>query len=443
MADVAHCWGFLLLVAIILTFTCKTVGEDDLDDLAFQAGNQQNVQFGPAKKMRYLLYSINPGEGFNLRRDVYMRVANLVKLLNEKEPFTLVLPPWGRLYHWKSNIRQLQLPWSHFFDIDSLARHVPVMEFEDFLKVNRKPEIDIIYYLQRFKEGWRDGKWEERIEFRDCIDDTGFKKDKDGRWRWWFWGYEQVYGKKFSCVSLQLEYKGLVPFLMKNADSTVQSIFLGRAEKLTHGSHSEWSKEWWTARRSMRFAKRLRDVGDKFRLENLNSTDETDQTVLDPDWRTMRRERGTAVGGPYMAVHLRRLDYKYAHKENVPSIPHAAKQIKKALKKNKLDVVYISTDAPDDELDELRRELKGVTVTRFERTKEALNEYKDGGIAIIEQWICAHARYFMGTAYSTFSFRLHEEREILGFSPESTYNCFCGTGKDTCDQPSKWITKYE
>ena len=42
--------------------------------------------------------------------------------------------------------------------------------------VNRKPEIDIIYYLQRFKEGWRDGKWEERIEFRDCIEDTGFKK---------------------------------------------------------------------------------------------------------------------------------------------------------------------------------------------------------------------------------------------------------------------------
>ena len=44
------------------------------------------------------------------------------------------------------------------------------------------------------------------------------------------------------------------------------------------------------------------------------------------------------------------------------------------------------------ELDELRQELKGVTVTRFERTKEALDEFKDGGIAIIEQWICAHAR---------------------------------------------------
>ena len=49
-----------------------------------------------------------------------------------------------------------------------------------------------------------------------------------------------------------------------------------------------------------------------------------------------------------MAVHLRRLDYKYAHKTNVPSIPHAAKQIKAALKKHKLDVVYVSTDAPSE-----------------------------------------------------------------------------------------------
>lgn len=47
-------------------------------------------------------------------------------------------------------------------------------------------------------------------------------------------------------------------------------------------------------------------------------------------------------------MHLRRLDYKYAHKENVPSIQYAAEQIKDALKKNKLDVVYISTDAPDE-----------------------------------------------------------------------------------------------
>lgn len=36
------------------------------------------------KPRRYLLYDTNPGEGFNLRRDVYMRVANLVNDLRYK-----------------------------------------------------------------------------------------------------------------------------------------------------------------------------------------------------------------------------------------------------------------------------------------------------------------------------------------------------------------------
>ena len=84
---------------------------------------------------RYLLYEVNPGEGFNLRRDVYLRIANLVKVLNDdlRSWWTLVLPPWSRLYHWRSNVVQQQIPWSTFFDIESLSRHVPVMEFVDFL----------------------------------------------------------------------------------------------------------------------------------------------------------------------------------------------------------------------------------------------------------------------------------------------------------------------
>ena len=53
---------------------------------------------------RYLLYDTNPGEGFNLRRDVYIRIANLVKDLRKDGQYdwTLVLPPWGRIgYHWQ------------------------------------------------------------------------------------------------------------------------------------------------------------------------------------------------------------------------------------------------------------------------------------------------------------------------------------------------------
>ncbi|VDK27838.1 unnamed protein product [Anisakis simplex] len=58
------------------------------------------------------------------------------------------------------------------------------------------------------------------------------------------------------------------------------------------------------------------------------------------------------------------------------------------------------------------------------------------------QWICAHARYFSGTHSSTFSFRIHEDREILGFDPESTFNCLCPDGKPDCEQPAKWKIVY-
>ncbi len=43
-------------------------------------------------------------------------------------------------------------------------------------------------------------------------------------------------------------------------------------------------------RRSLRFAKHLRDIGDKFRENFLGSTDDGDKTVLDPDWTVMQVE---------------------------------------------------------------------------------------------------------------------------------------------------------
>ncbi len=84
---------------------------------------------------RYLLYSVNPPEGFNLRRDVHMRAVNLVHRLRETENWTLVLPPWPHLYHWRSAVDQSGLPWRTFFDLGSLNRYVPSVEFEDFLRI--------------------------------------------------------------------------------------------------------------------------------------------------------------------------------------------------------------------------------------------------------------------------------------------------------------------
>lgn len=88
----------------------------------------------PAPPARYLLYDVNPPEGFNLRRDVYIRIASLLKTLLKTEEWVLVLPPWGRLYHWQSpDIHQVRIPWSDFFDLPSLNRNIPVIEYEQFI----------------------------------------------------------------------------------------------------------------------------------------------------------------------------------------------------------------------------------------------------------------------------------------------------------------------
>lgn len=94
-----------------------------------------SVTLAPPLLHRYLLYDVNPPEGFNLRRDVYIRMASLVKTLRKDGgDWVLVLPPWGRLYHWQSpNIYQIRIPWGEFFSLTSLQTNVPVIEYEEFI----------------------------------------------------------------------------------------------------------------------------------------------------------------------------------------------------------------------------------------------------------------------------------------------------------------------
>lgn len=183
---------------------CKKADEID-DQLAFETSspNSLNVAVANSTETKYLIYDVNPGEGFNLRRDVYLRVSNLVKLLLEKQKWILVLPPWRRLYHWRSQIDQTGLPWETFFDLNNMNKYVPVIDFKDYVKQTGSYSIDEILYLQRYSEGWKDGVWEEKIDDRPCIDSPVYHKGDDGHFRGYFWEMPQVYARKFKCVSVQ------------------------------------------------------------------------------------------------------------------------------------------------------------------------------------------------------------------------------------------------
>ena len=89
----------------------------------------------------------------------------------------------------------------------------------------------------------------------------------------------------------------------------------------------------------------MRDEGDKFRKEVLKSDDERDATVMDPDWTKNQKREGSANGGPYLAVHMRKGDFLYAHPDKVPSLDNTITQIKELLKKHNLNMVFLATDS--------------------------------------------------------------------------------------------------
>ncbi|XP_037574184.1 GDP-fucose protein O-fucosyltransferase 2 [Dermacentor silvarum] len=396
----------------------------------------------PEKKLRrnYLLHDVNPGEGFNLRRDVYMRVARLVAALNadsHRENWVLVLPPWGPLYHWQSKDigSQSKIRWEEFFDINSLAGYVPVMEFEDYIhSVGRL--IDKIFFLQHYPSTFTSSTWVEKYEESPCLEETDYYEESDGEFSGWFWGYYDVTSKEVACLYVQGSGSTLKPLLQEHSNYT--AIMLDRAEVILHDNFGD--PVYWEIRRSMRFSKRLRDVADKFRRDTLNSDDERDDTVLEEDWKVVSNRTQHAMGGPYLAVHLRRQDYVKSRPKDVPDLKWAAEQIQVLLEKQGLKKVFVATDAGDEEFQALKTYLP--EAVRFEPSKELRKELKDGGLAIIDQWIAAHARYFVGSYESTFSFRIQEEREIMNFDPDTTFNRLCGNGQKTCTQPTRWRIAY-
>lgn len=436
-----------LTAALYLGYSAATTvspasAENDGFCAANEKGNCGNsadnsITLSAVTATRYLLYDVNPPEGFNLRRDVYMRLATFVRALRKQKAWTLVLPPWGQLYHWQSsNIgEQVKLPWSKFFDVQSLQKFAPVIEMDEFLKNNEKgkPVIEEVHVLQHFKDMWDDGKeWEDRWAIEQCIDSIPYIRT--GKvFKGPFWSYENITAQKVVCTSFQ----GHVSLLKQLLDSTkAKSIMIDHAEVALHDSYGD--STYWMARRSMRFAPHLVQIANKFRKDHLQSSDKDDGIYRPEDWQEEKQQH-ISGGGPYLAVHLRRKDFLWGRSREVPDLKFAAEQLTEILEQLELKTVFVATDAPKPEFAELKTHLYKFKVLRFEPSPALKYDIKDGGVAIVDQIICAHAKYFTGTHESTFSFRIQEEREIMGFPANMTFNRLCGRQESLpCSQPTKW-----
>ena len=201
---------YLLLLIVSTAIIC---GQQLVDDN--QHGQHLSSEFSPSSAAdalqfsstnmnRYLMYDVNDGEGFNLRRDVYIRMANLIVQLNRRQQYqwTLVLPPWKKMYHWRStHYQQFPLPWKTFFDIQSLNKLIPVMEYQDYIN-QFGSTIDEIIYLQPFPDPFQGGNFVDKVEQIQCpaIHKYQFL---DGHYVGYFFGLNNIAAQKLRCMLAQ------------------------------------------------------------------------------------------------------------------------------------------------------------------------------------------------------------------------------------------------
>lgn len=294
----------------------------------------------------YVLYDINPGEGFNLRRDVYVRLVVFMKFLRQQPDFGnayLVLPPFRRLYHWKSQeIDQTLTFWNHFFDMPSLKRYAPVLDiweyFDEIKRLNNDDShinLDYALTLHHYENMFENGKFVDR--FKVIKSKQMRKSDK-------IFGYKNVTAKAY----YQVLYQGSVKMLHKTLDQLKPkfyqshfSVLLNHAEIVLH---DVWgNREYWRARRSMRFNSALIAIADEYRSTRLNSTNERDGVLRPANWQDEKPHR-TAVGGDYLCAHIRRSDFVLGREKTTPTLRSVVNQIKVWLKQLNLSEIFISSD---------------------------------------------------------------------------------------------------
>lgn len=138
----------------------------------------------------FLLYDVNPVEGFNLRRDVYIRMAVFQKSLRQRTNYQnsfLVLPPFYHLYHWNmvttKRYRSNEINsndivfWNHFFDMDSMKNYTTVIDMWEYFEIMRdcfgvksNLRLDHVLRLKHFESMFSSRKFEEKFEVQAACD---------------------------------------------------------------------------------------------------------------------------------------------------------------------------------------------------------------------------------------------------------------------------------
>ncbi|CAJ1381098.1 unnamed protein product [Effrenium voratum] len=387
-----------------------------------------------SKSERFLLYDVKPGEGFNLQREVFPRVAWVVAQVNTALQklcagsggasstssgcgrWSLVLPPWCRLAHWRSSSEE-HVPWARFFDAEKLkSGNVTVLEFHEFVQKAGGPLVDLVVSTstERLPAGKMRSKPRKSGGFygfartaESCFKPNGLKPPRqewlpeEQRWRVTYSGNcaEGVAAIDHRCAVLaDSSSRDWVDLVLVSMREGVRSVLLKAADSV--GPPAKEEMDALGLRAAMVFARPLRDLGERYMREVLR-------------------------GRPFLAVHIRRTDFLYAREKTTPKPEEIGNQLELAMADFKVDQVYVATDAVS-EVREALKELRG-KVLFLEDMPEVASEagLLEGEVAAIEMWIAARAAAFLGTQESRFTMHIQQERAWLGQSFASSNRELC------------------
>ena len=337
---------------------------------------------------RFLLYDIPSAEGFNLRRDVLTRALLLTEDLGAS--WTLVLPPFHRMYHWRHDEPGETIPWRAFLDLSRVSDRVAFVEFDDYVRAHGT-RVDRLLHLVT---GPLDDRG-PRLEPRDCASVPPFGPRVFG-------GTTTIDAAVRECRFMLAPYRALAPVLaaLPGESVLVDGLQIGYWDDTYGGAR------YWAMRERMQFAAPLVREADRF--------------------------VASAFGGaPYLAVHLRRGDFLATPRPH-PSLDDVVAQVKVAQQRTGLTRLYLATDGSDADVAYLRARL---TFTRY--TPPADLAMTDGGVAILDQIVASRAAHFIGTEGSTFTRVIMEDREIAGRDPASTYDVLC-KGDEKCPPSARF-----
>ncbi|CAD7955497.1 unnamed protein product [Amoebophrya sp. A25] len=397
---------------------------------------------------RWLLYDAKFGEGFNLQREVFPRVAHAVSVLNLRiedrcgeagivgqDPdcilWGLVLPPWCNLAHWNNTGDQAPIRgWGEFFDMD-LLKSLPIA-VADFNELGSNEVDRVIHYSVAQKEGLiSPGKpgdnflgWADDLSTCENSGSLSRPKRSDVSKKLTF---ETVYSgycaggvisQDVRCALFRTPFENSVVDLLDDQNKDVSTVLLKNYDYLAIPDVS--TMDGLGLREVVVFKKDLRRMGEKFMTEQFGGT-------------------------KFIAAHCRRSDFLRVRTRTTPEgWESIIKQLRKLQKETGLKKIFIATDASEDEKAaalKLMPEL--VFAPQFDP--------QPGRQSIVEMWVAARADFFIGTQESRFTGAIQLERSFLGKTHKKSNREFAksGNGKQPLANPKRdlgfniWRTEAE